>query len=424
MAESSQAPRRAALALLGAVMDDGRLLSDVLAQVMADLSPQGRARAQRLALEVLRTTTRADHLLAPFLRKPPPLFVRNTLRLATYEMLADGAAAHGVVNDAVGLVRGNRKSTHMAGLVNAVLRKVAAAGPEAWQAAPMQKLPKWLRGRLLKAYGEARVAGFEVAHEQGAPTDLTPKTGDAGALAAVVGGTALPTGSVRLDRSTRLTGLDGYDEGDWWVQDAAAALPARLLAVQPGETVLDLCAAPGGKTMQLAAPGAEVTALDVSADRVRRLSENLTRTRLLARIEVADVLTWATDQTFDAVLLDAPCSATGTIRRHPDLVFAKDGKGLRDLFALQSSMLDKASALVRPGGRMVFCTCSLLPEEGERQVTAFLDRTPGFSVQIADAPWIEDGWKSPQGGLRLLPDFWPDRGGMDGFYMVCLHKAA
>ncbi len=424
MAESSLAPRRAALGLLSAVIGERRLLAEVLPQALTDLSPQGRARAQRLTLCVLRTTARADHILAPLLRKPPPLFVRNTLRLASYEMLADGAAAHGVVNDAVALVRGNRKTAHLAGLVNAVLRKIAAMGPEAWQAAPAQKLPGWLRGRLVKAYGAARVADFEAAFEEGAPTDLTPKAGNAGKLAEMVGGTALPTGSVRLDRSAQLTGLAGYDDGKWWVQDAAAALPALLLAARPGENILDLCAAPGGKTMQLAASGAQVTALDISAERAQRLSENLTRTQLSARVEAADALSWQADQLFDAVLLDAPCSATGTIRRHPDLVFAKDGKGLRDLYALQAAMLDRAAGLVRPGGRLVFCTCSLLPEEGERQVAAFLDRAPGFSVDPADAAWIEEDWKSPQGGLRLLPDFWSDRGGMDGFYMACLRKPA
>jgi len=423
MADSSQAPRRAALKLLSAVMEDGQLLSDALTTTMADLQPDSRARAQRLALEVLRTSARADHLLAPFLRKQPPLFVQNTLRLASYEILSSGAAAHGVVNDAVNVVRSNRNTTHLAGLVNAVLRKIAALGPDAWAAAPVQKLPKWLRGRLLKSFGPERVTAFEVAHEKGAATDLTPKDGDAARLAQMTGGTALPTGSVRLSGSPRLTGLAGYDSGDWWVQDASAAIPAQLLAVTPGERVLDLCAAPGGKTMQLAAAGAQVTALDLSGERMARVTENLTRTGLSTTLHTTDALTFSDDQGFDAVLLDAPCSATGTIRRHPDLPYAKDGKGLRDLFALQAAMLDKAAALTKPGGRLVFCTCSLLPEEGERPVADFLQRTTGFSVAPPGFNWIEDNWRTPDGGLRLTPDFWPDHGGMDGFYMAVLRKA-
>lgn len=424
MADNSQTPRRAALKLLGAVMDDGQLLSDILDPALAELQPASRARVQRLALGVLRSYPRADHLLAPHLRKPPPLFVRNALRLACYEIFVDGAAAHGVVNDAVNLVRSNRKTTQMAGLVNAVLRKVVTAGADAWTDAPGLKLPKWLRGRLLKSYGALRVAAFEAAHENGAVTDLTPKDGDAASLAKATGGAELPTGSVRISGSVQLTGLAGFEAGNWWVQDAAAAIPAKLLAAGPGERILDICAAPGGKTMQLAAAGAKVTALDIAPQRMQRVAENLARTGLSADMQVADALEWTSAKAFDAVLLDAPCSATGTIRRHPDLPFAKDGSGLRDLFALQAALLDKAAKLLAPGGRMVFCTCSLLPEEGERPVAAFLERTPGFSVEVPQMDWIDDAWREPGGGLRLTPDFWADRGGMDGFYMAVLRKAA
>ncbi|MFZ1663562.1 MAG: RsmB/NOP family class I SAM-dependent RNA methyltransferase, partial [Paracoccaceae bacterium] len=213
-----------------------------------------------------------------------------------------------------------------------------------------------------------------------------------------------------------------FEQGDWWVQDAAAAIAARILLPQPGERILDLCEAPGGKTLQLAAAGASVTSLDLSAPRMERVAENLARCKLSAQTVVADALTWQTDAPFDAVLLDAPCSATGTIRRHPDLPFVKDATGLKDIFALQSALLDRALSFVRPGGRLVFATCSLLPDEGERQITAALARHPGLTID-RDAlalPGISPDWISAEGGLRLRPDFWPDLGGMDGFYIAAL----
>jgi len=221
----------------------------------------------------------------------------------------------------------------------------------------------------------------------------------------------------------QVSALPGFEEGAWWVQDAAAALPARILAPREGERIADLCAAPGGKTMQLAAAGAQVTALDISKPRLKRLEENLARTGLTAEIVAADLLTWQPEP-FDAILLDAPCSATGTIRRHPDLPFAKSGKEIKPLFALQAQMLDHALGLLKPGGRLVFCTCSLLPEEGEDQLRAVLERRGDIAVdrQALDRPGIEDEWRDELGGLRLRPDFWADRGGMDGFYIFALRK--
>jgi 16S rRNA (cytosine967-C5)-methyltransferase len=197
-------------------------------------------------------------------------------------------------------------------------------------------------------------------------------------------------------------------------------MAARLLNAQPGEAVLDLCAAPGGKTMQLADAGARVTALDISAPRLERLRENLARTGLQAEVVVADALEWAPATPYDAILLDAPCSATGTIRRHPDLPHVKDGSDLPALISLQAALMDRALGWLKPGGRLVFCTCSLLPEEGEHQLAAALSRHPGLSVLRPDLPGIAPEWITPAGGLRLRPDHWADLGGMDGFFMVCL----
>ncbi|TCO69623.1 RsmB/NOP family class I SAM-dependent RNA methyltransferase [Rhodovulum euryhalinum] len=424
MGNTDTSARRAALQLLHGVLDEDRLIAELAGPdgPLGMLDPAGRARAQRLAVSTLRHLGQADAVLKPHLRKPPPSPVRAILCLATVEMLQEGAAAHGVVNAAVSLARSERSTEAMAGLVNAVLRKVAETPRAAWQALPPQRLPGWLRGRLDSAWGRAAVTGIEAAHGAGAPLDLTPRDGDAAALAAQLGAEALPTGSVRLMAPGQVSALAGYGDGAWWVQDAAAALPAKLLAPRPGERVLDLCAAPGGKTLQLAAAGAQVTAVDISAVRMARVEENLARTGLSADLVVADLMEWTPPAPADAILLDAPCSATGTIRRHPDLPFAKDAASIKPLFALQAQMIDRALAMLAAGGRLVYCTCSLLPEEGEAQVAAALARHHGLSAIPAEAPWIEPTWRTAHGALRLRPDFWPNRGGMDGFYIACLAK--
>jgi 16S rRNA (cytosine967-C5)-methyltransferase len=229
---------------------------------------------------------------------------------------------------------------------------------------------------------------------------------------------------LRLASHGQVSTLPGYAEGAWWVQDAAAAIPARLLNPAPGERVLDLCAAPGGKTMQLAAAGADVTALDISESRMERVTENLARTGLTARLLTADALEWQPDQPFDAILLDAPCSATGTLRRHPDLVHAKTDAVLPGLVELQAMLFDRTAGWLKPGGRLVFCTCSLLPEEGEDQLAAALARHPDLSVVTPEADWIEQAWRSPSGGLRIRPDHWAARGGIDGFFIALVAKSA
>jgi 16S rRNA (cytosine967-C5)-methyltransferase len=235
-------------------------------------------------------------------------------------------------------------------------------------------------------------------------------------------GERLPTGSIRLAEPGQVSALPGYDTGDWWVQDAAAALAVPLLGVKPGEQVLDMCAAPGGKTLQLATAGAVVTALDMSAPRMERVAENLARTGLSARLVVADALHWRPEALFDAVLLDAPCSATGTIRRHPELPFLKDGTEIAELVTLQRAMFDIALSMLKPGGRMVFCTCSLLPDEGEAQLAGALARHPGLRVVRPELVGVDAGWITEGGGLRLRPDYWGERGGMDGFFMALVVK--
>ena len=419
MSDKASPARGAALRCLGEVTGQGRLLSEAMTgPAWAALAPADRAAAQRMTLEVLRNLDRCDALLKPHLRKAPPLMVRNVLRLGTWE-LCTGGAAHGVVNDCVTLVSADRKARTMAGLVNAVLRRIAEDGPAAWAKLRVPRLPRWLRDPLRAAWGPQAVAAMEAAHLAGAPLDLTVKD-DAAGWAERLGAELLPTGSLRLTEAGQVSGLPGYDEGAWWVQDAAAALPVRLLGDVAGLRALDLCAAPGGKTLQLAAAGAHVTALDLSEPRLARLAENLARTGLGADLVAGDALE-ARGQ-WDVVLLDAPCSATGTIRRHPDLPRARQGEGISDLIDLQARMLDHALSLLAPGGRLVFCTCSLLPDEGECQIEEALARHPGLQVLPVEAPGVEPGWRAPEGGLRLRPDYWPARGGMDGFYMAVLQR--
>jgi 16S rRNA (cytosine967-C5)-methyltransferase len=424
MSQPRQSARRSAVYLLDQVLGEHRLLSEVLGGGALDrLEPADRARAQRLATDTLRGLERADRLLQHHLKKYPPLHVRNVLRLATVE-LALGGDAHGVVNEAVNIVAAHHKLGHLKGLVNAVLRKMADEAPAKWVDLRPPRLPKWLRGPLVEAYDARIIGAIEAAHFAGAPLDLTAKT-DPAAVAAATGGEVLPTGSVRLRDAGQVSALPGFDAGDWWVQDAAAALPARVLNAQAGEQVLDFCAAPGGKTLQLAAAGADVTALDLSQPRLERLRENLRRTGLSARVEQGDALHFQGGP-YDAILLDAPCSATGTIRRHPDLPHAKNGDDFGDLIALQTAMIDHALGLLKPGGRLVFCTCSLLPDEGECQVDEALLRHPGLTVDRAALalPGVDTTWITQEGGLRLRPDMWAEAGGLDGFYIACLRKPA
>ena len=414
MADKDQA-RAAAIAAMTAVTEEGALLSAVLPELIQGLPPADRARAGRLAVEALRWASRSDRALSPFLRMKPEDPVMNALRLALYEIYQAEVPPHAAVSAAVDLV-GKPK----AGLVNAVLRNIQRRGL-VWDELPLPVLPKWVRKPLVRAWGKEAVEAMEAVFAGPVPLDLSV-AGDPKVWSDRLGGELLPSGSIRLRDAGQVSALPGFEEGAWWVQDASAAIGAKLLQATQEDRVLDLCAAPGGKTMQLAASGAEVTALDISEGRTKRVDENLTRTGLKADVVVADVLNWEPDALFDAILLDAPCSATGTLRRHPDLAYAKGIAMLDDLVPLQAQMLDRAIGWLKPGGRLVFCTCSLLPEEGEAQLAGVLERHKGLSGEMPDLSWIEDDWRAPEGGLRIRPDHWADRGGIDGFFIAVLRK--
>lgn len=405
--------RQAALALLMGVLGDRLPMSQLSdGPALAKLAAADRARAQRLATETLRQIEPVDRLLQSFLKREPPLLVLNILRLAVTE-LQGGAAAHGVVNAAVEMARKGQHVAALAGMINAVLRKIPTGVVLAGAA---QKMPRWLRQPLVHAYGRDAVTAMEAVQSRTPPTDLTVKG------APVPDGDMLPTGSLRISEPGQISGLPGYAEGAWWVQDAAAALAVPMLGDVRGQKVLDLCAAPGGKTLQLAAAGAHVTALDISGPRMGRVRENLARTALAADLVVADGRHWQPEGLFDAILLDAPCSATGTIRRHPDLLYIKDGTEIEGLVTLQAQMFDRALTFLRPGGRLVYCTCSLLPDEGEAQLAGALARHPGLTVVRRALAGVPDDWFTPEGALRLRPDYWAHLGGMDGFFMVCVTK--
>lgn len=409
------AARRAALDLLQSVLDDGRMLDEAPGQG----SPAERAEARGLADLTLRRLGQIDELISRFVQRTPKGPGRQILRLMTAELLFAGTAPHAAVDMGVRLAQSARGTARLSGLINAVGRKLATEGPAlaAKQDAATLNRAGWLHDSLVKDWGRETADWIAEAHLSPAPHDLTlSASADAEALRDEIGGTILPTGSLRLSDRPQISALPGFTQGAWWVQDAAAALPARLIPTPDGKHVLDLCAAPGGKTLQLAAMGAHVTAVDLSETRLERLAENLARTGLSAELECADLLDWSPDAQVDAILLDAPCSATGTVRRHPDLPHRIDTRRISDLADLQAGLLSRAFEWLRPGGVLVFCTCSLLKCEGEDIAAAFLSATHEVRLLPFDKDELPAEFITDAGTLRTRPDQWPDLGGLDGFF--------
>jgi len=405
--------REAAFDLLSAVLDGHRPLDEALDRLPV-LMVRDKAAARRLATSVLRRLGSLDAVLAPLLRKEPPVAVRHVLRLGAAGLLLLDTPAHAAVGTAVGLIR-SRGFAPFAALVNAVLRRVAETGPTALAAMDGLRVdtPDW----LWASWG-ARARMIGRAHQVPVPIDLTLKPG----ATPPPGGERLPTGSIRFPSGTRVIDLPAYSEGTFWVQDAAAALPARLLAACPGEHVADLCAAPGGKTAQLAATGARVTAVERDAGRIVRLRENLARLRLTAEIVHDDATVWEA-ASLDAILLDAPCTATGTIRRHPDVARLKRPRDVAAAAAAQDRLLAHSGRLLRRGGRLVYAVCSLQPEEGAPRIERLLASggwrpLPFTAQELADLPEA----RTADGCLRTDPGMWADRGGMDGFFAARLQK--
>jgi 16S rRNA (cytosine967-C5)-methyltransferase len=440
VAPAGLAARQLAVHLVTGVLIHQRPLEQALAEALARpdfaaLEARDRALARAVAAAVLRRQGELEHVLLAFLERPPP---RDQGRL--WPILLTGAAqlvaldmpAHAAVGLAVEIARRDRGAHRFAKLVNAVLRRVAERGHEllAGQDRVRLDIPDWLWQRWGDAYGADTARRIAEASLAEAPLDITVKPGgdSPAAWAERLGGRLLPSGTVRLAAHGRIEDLPGYADGAWWVQDAAARLVARAAGDVAGLAVADLCAAPGGKTAALAAAGAHVTAVDVSAARLARLRENLARLRLAAEVVEADAATWSPGRLFDVVVLDAPCTATGTIRRHPDILRLKRPQDVARMAELQRAMLAHAATLVRPGGVMVYSTCSLEPEEGTLQVRDFLAANPSFErAPIAPAEIsAEPAWLTADGELRTLPFHGPQEppsmAGIDGFYVARLRR--
>lgn len=417
--------RRVAANLVDMVLGKGRALDDALLDGKSgfrELSDRDRGFVRRLVATTLRRRGQIDGVLRKFLTLWPKGLPREAMRLGAAELLFLGAPAHAAVDSAVELMHPEQKKPR--GLINAVLRKVATEGAAivAEQDAAKANTPDWLWRSWINAYGEDTARDIALAHLQEAPLDISVKS-DAAGWAAKLEAEILPTGSLRRMAAGGVETLPGFSDGEWWVQDAAAALPVKMLGDVAGKRVADLCAAPGGKTAQLAALGASVMAVDRSEPRLKRLKENLKRLHLKVDVRTAEIEQWQPEESFDAILLDAPCSATGTIRRHPDLPYLKDETDIAKLADLQRRLIAKSWSLLKPGGKLVYCVCSLQPEEAEYQIRHLL-ALQGAELIPADAGKLHlpSEAVAHDGALRTLPSMWSGRGGMDGFFAICVQK--
>lgn len=416
---------RLAAAELLAEVAQGSALDDALDKIdnFSRLEGRDRAFARAIVMSSLRRQGGLDAVLERFLERPLPEtahVARAMLRAGAAQILVMNTPAHAAVGETVAAANASREARGFAKLINAVLRRVGTEGLALFAALPDgADLPAWLHARWRATYGDAETSRIARALRDEPPLDLSAKS-DPTAWAVKLGGALTPTESIRLPHAS-VERLEGYDEGAWWVQDAAAALPAQLLGDVRGKTVADLCAAPGGKTLQLAAAGALVTAVDRSRERLEILQANLARTKLSATIVAGDVRRLKPKALFDAVLLDAPCTATGTLRRHPDIAWLRRPDDVRALAALQTEMLAAAARFVKSGGHLVYAVCSLEPEEGEGALAASLASgawrlSPITRGEIAGA----DEFINAAGALRTLPSHWPNLGGLDGFFAARL----
>ncbi|MEP6968298.1 MAG: RsmB/NOP family class I SAM-dependent RNA methyltransferase [Pseudomonadota bacterium] len=410
--------RAAALKLLrGALSGRGGLEEALSTGGHGRLTAQDRGFAHALVMATLRRLGPIDRALDTRLKREPPAPARDLLRLGAAQAFFLDTPAFAAVDTTVELT-----PKPLRGLVNAVLRGLLRDGPPNLD--PETYAPPWLFARWRAAHGEEAALAIAAMIADEPATDITPRDLEDGDLTEELGAERLPGGSLRTGRRGDVAAWPGYEAGRWWVQDAAAAIPARLTGAAPGQAVLDLCAAPGGKTLQLAATGAAVTALDRSASRLRRLTAGLKRTGLTAEVVAADAAAWDDARSFDAVLLDAPCSSTGTFRRHPDVLWNAKPGDIAVMAAIQAALLAAAAARVKAGGRLIYSVCSLEREEGEDQIGAFLDARADFALDpiAAGEGGAPAASLAPEGWLRILPHHAP--GGLDGFFIARLRRAA
>ncbi len=429
-------PRAAALQILTRIIER-RVFFEESAQSMGKaigrLSPAERAFARRLAETTLRHWGHLQLIKSWLVERPLPHRAAETghlILLGLAQLFYMETAPHAAVSTSVELAASSPQARmrSLKGLVNAVLRRAADERQALLDRAakdPLANLPGWLSERWRAQFGQEVAVRLVVAHSKPPPLDLTFKSPDtAERWVDEHGGQSLIPGSVRLKPMGAISDLPGYRDGEWWVQDLAASLPVRLLGNIEGCSVADLCAAPGGKTLQLAAAGAEVTAVDRSPGRLDRLRENLNRARLAAEVVEADAQDWRPGRLFDLVFLDAPCSASGTIRRHPELPWIREGFDLDALTGLQDRLLEAAWKFVRPGGRLFYCVCSLEPAECAERAKQFLDHTADAERRPlvgAEISGLEET-VTAGGDLRTWPMTLDDEGGMDGFFAACFGK--
>jgi 16S rRNA (cytosine967-C5)-methyltransferase len=418
------AARTAAAAIVASVVEKRQPLDTMLegdAQFAA-LDARDRALARAIAGATLRHYGTIDAILASLIAKRPRGAgkLNRILETAAAQILFMGVPDHAAVSVAVDQLAADRDGAHFKGLANAVLRRITRERDAllAEFAIPEGDTPEWLWHRWVATYGEDTARAIADAHHIEPSLDLSVKSDPEG-WAAKLDGIVLPTGTVRTAAGGDIPSLPGYAEGEWWVQDAAAALPAKLLGNVAGQRIADLCAAPGGKTAALAAGGAHVTAVDISAPRLQRLATNLRRLNLTADTIAGDALKWQPSEKFDAILLDAPCTATGTIRRHPDVAWLKRAEDVATLAKLQAKMIDHALGLLKPGGTLVYCTCSLEPEEGEAHATG---RTVN-PIHVSEVGGLGE-IVTANGTIRTLPTHLPNANprlaGLDGFFIMRL----
>lgn len=388
------------------------------------LSARDRAFTRLLCATTLRRTGQIDLVLKPFLQKKPLGFAYAVLRMGVAQILFLGTPAHASVHTSVELVKMRKKTKGYSPLVNAVLRKVIKQGAKIRATTrPMDNIPGWLKESWLRSYGPASVRRFAQVLCQDPPLDIQLKNTERRSLnnwAEKLNAEILPDKTLRLSKTAPVERLDGYESGEWWVQDTAASLAVKCLGDFEGKTALDMCAAPGGKTMQLCANGAKVTALDKSRSRLARVGRNLERVGLQAELIHTDATSWNAQNTFDIVILDAPCSATGTFRRHPDVIHNKSQRHVKSLVATQKLLLNEAIRRVNSGGTLIYCTCSLETREGEEQISKFMKNRPEFRLNSSlDLTSIgAEGAQTREGYLRLTPDMMLQKGGMDGFFIA------
>ena len=432
---NTQAPgqqaRKVALDCLSQVLRRKRPLDHAAAEAFgaASLAPRDAGFARAIVSAGLRRFGQLQALIATFVPKAPlPHKAGPTLEIliaGAAELLFLDVAPHAAVDAANRLAQADPKAVHFRPLINAVLRRVAREGAAilARQDAGVLNTPDWLWKRWVSTYGEPTARAIAMAHLAIPPLDLTLKS-PADMLPERPDAAHLAPGRLRLNDTGRIEALPGFEAGRWWVQDLAASLPAMLLGDVAGKRVIDLCAAPGGKTLQLASAGACVTAVDIAPSRLALIRQNLARVNLEAELVEADAREWRPSGLAPFVLLDAPCIATGTIRRHPDLPWIKSAADLTISDPLQSELLDAAAEMTAPGGTLVYAVCSLEPEEGPEQADLFLRRRTDFvRAPIAPEDVFDKTFVTPNGDLRTLPSFWSDKGGMDGFYAARLRRA-